>query len=65
MDEIFNRLPKYVMLEMTELDSKFKVSLVDKKHEEELDCEIHEWRRDYSYLQNIIEAYKKKLSVWI
>jgi len=59
-------LPYFIMLEVTRLNQdSFKISLVDKKHTDELDCEIYNLppipERDYSCLRAAVLDYKDAL----
>lgn len=59
-------LPTFVMMEITRLDQDcFKIALVDKKHGDELDCEIHKLplpaERDYGYIRGVVYDYKDSL----
>jgi len=61
-------LPWFVMLEVTRVaPDSFKISLIDKKHGDELDCEICELpplpERDYSHVRAAIVDYKDALLV--
>lgn len=59
-------LPWFVMLEVARVaPDSFKISLVDKRHKDEIDCKICELpplpERDYSYLRTAIIDYKEAL----
>lgn len=59
-------MPPYVMFKVTVLPSyKVKISLVDKRHNDELDCKVHQldletWH--YQSMKQIIDEYKNALA---